>query len=77
MLKIAAHQLEVDPADLEIKNGMISVKGVPFDEDVVAGGRLQTPDAAADHPHPRAVSFKDIAHSANTAHDLPEGWSRA
>lgn len=73
MLKIAAHQLEVDPSDLEIRNGMIGVKGVPFDEDVVAGGKLQTADAAAEPAHPRAVSFKDIALSANTGHDLPEG----
>jgi carbon-monoxide dehydrogenase large subunit len=73
ILKIAAHQLEVDPADLEIRGGMISVRGMPLDEDVIASGRLQTPDAAADHPHPRSVSFKDIAWSANTGHDLPEG----
>jgi aerobic carbon-monoxide dehydrogenase large subunit len=73
MLKIAAHQLEVDPADLVIRDGTITVRGLPLDEDVIAGGRLQTPEAAADPPHPRSVSFKDIALSANTGHDLPEG----
>ena len=36
-------------------------------------GRLQTPEATAEHPHPRSVPFKDIAWSANTGHDLPEG----
>jgi carbon-monoxide dehydrogenase large subunit len=73
MLKIAAHQLEVDPADLEIHNGMITVRGVPLDEDVVAGGRLQTAAAAADPPNPRSVTFKQIAYSANTHHDMPDG----
>jgi carbon-monoxide dehydrogenase large subunit len=75
MLKIAAHQLEVDPSDLEIEGGIVKVKGLPLDEDIVAGGKLQTPEAAADdhHRHPRQVSFKDIALSANTGHDLPEG----
>ncbi len=71
MLKIAAHQLEVDPSDLEIHNGMITVRGVPLDEDVVAGGRLQTDQAAAEPPNPRSVSFKQIAYSANTHHDMP------
>jgi carbon-monoxide dehydrogenase large subunit len=74
ILKIAAHQLEVDPADLEIKDGIISVKGMPLDTDIVAGGKLETPEAVEDHHrHPRQVSFKDIALSANTGHDLPEG----
>jgi carbon-monoxide dehydrogenase large subunit len=73
ILKIAAHQLEVDPSDLEIRNGVIGVRGVPLDEDVVAGGRLQTAAAQADPANPRSVSFEKIAYSANTAHDMPEG----
>jgi carbon-monoxide dehydrogenase large subunit len=72
MLRIAAHQLEVDPADLEVVNGIIKVKGVPIDEDVVATGTLQTPEAAEPAPR-RWVSFEQIAESANTGHDLPEG----
>lgn len=72
MLKIAAHQLEVAPEDLQISNGMITVKGLPLDEDVVAGGKLQTPEAAAEPPSvKRSVSFEQIAYSANTAHDIP------
>jgi carbon-monoxide dehydrogenase large subunit len=71
MLKIAAHQLEVDPEDLVMADGMITVRGVPLDEDVVAGGRLQTAEAASEPAAPRSVSFKDIAWSANTGHDLP------
>jgi carbon-monoxide dehydrogenase large subunit len=71
MLKIAAHQLEVDPADLEMRDGMITVRGVPLEEEVVAEGKLQTEESAAEPGHPRAVSFKDIAISANTGHDLP------
>jgi carbon-monoxide dehydrogenase large subunit len=74
MLRIAAHQLEVAPEDLEISNGMITVKGLPLDEDVVAGGALQTPEAAAGPSTvKRSVSFEQIALSANTGHDLPEG----
>jgi carbon-monoxide dehydrogenase large subunit len=73
ILRIAAHQLEVDPADLEINNGTISVKGVPLSEDEVAGGKLQTPEAQAEPAPPRSVSFADMALSANTGHDLPEG----
>ena len=73
MLKIAAHQLEVAPEDLEISNGIISVRGLPLDEDVVAGGKLQTPEAAAEPAHKHSVTFEQIAYSANTAHDVPEG----
>ncbi len=74
MLKIAAHQLEVAPEDLEIHDGIITVRGLPLDEDLVAGGKLQTPEAAAQPPTvKRSVSFEDIALSANTGHDLPEG----
>jgi carbon-monoxide dehydrogenase large subunit len=74
MLRIAAHQLEVAPEDLEISGGTISVKGLPLDEDVVAGGALQTPEAAAQPSTvKRSVSFEQIALSANTGHDLPEG----
>ncbi len=73
ILKIAAHQLEVDPSDLEIRNGTIGVRGLPLDEEVVAGGKLETPEAAAHHHHARTVSFRDIAISANTGHNLPEG----
>jgi carbon-monoxide dehydrogenase large subunit len=73
MLRIAAHQLEVDPADLEINNGTITVKGMPLSEDVVAGGKLQTAEAEAEPAPPRSVSFTHIAMSANTGHDLPEG----
>jgi carbon-monoxide dehydrogenase large subunit len=73
MLRIAAHQLEVDPADLEIRDGVITVKGVPLSEDVVAGGRLQTPEAEGEPAPPRSVTFAHIAMSANTGHDLPEG----
>ncbi|MGA7732282.1 MAG: xanthine dehydrogenase family protein molybdopterin-binding subunit [Chloroflexia bacterium] len=72
MLKIAAHQLEVAPEDLEISGGMITVRGLPLDEDVVAGGKLQTPEAATEPPTlKRSVSFDEIAVSANTGHDLP------
>ncbi|MEO8286637.1 MAG: xanthine dehydrogenase family protein molybdopterin-binding subunit [Chloroflexota bacterium] len=73
VLRIAAHQLEVDPADLVLSNGMITVKGMPLSEDVVAAGKLQTPEAAEEPAPPRSVSFNDIAHSANTGHDLPPG----
>jgi carbon-monoxide dehydrogenase large subunit len=73
MLRIAAHQLEVDPADLEIRDGNITVKGVPLSEDVVAGGKLQTAEAEAEPAPPRSVTFAHIAMSANTGHDLPEG----
>lgn len=74
MLRIAAHQLEVDPADLEVRDGMVTVKGMPLDEDVIAGGELQTPEAAAEpSTTKRSVSFKELALSANTGHDLPEG----
>jgi len=55
-----------------INNGVISVKGLPLDEDVVAGGRLQTPEAAAQpSTTARSVTFEQIAYSANTAHDMP------
>jgi carbon-monoxide dehydrogenase large subunit len=74
ILRIAAHQLEVHHDDLVIRDGMITVKGLPLDEDVIAGGRLQTPEAAAGPPTTkRSVSFEEIALSANTGHDLPEG----
>lgn len=73
ILKIAAHQMEVDPADLVIKNGTISVKGVPLETEDIAGGRLETAEQAGRPHNLRSVSFKDIAISANTGHDLPEG----
>lgn len=73
ILKIAAHQMEVDPADLDIKNGTVSVKGVPLETEDIAGGKLETPEQAGRPHNLRSVSFKDIALSANTGHDLPEG----
>ena len=77
MLKIAAHQLEVDPSDLEIRDGMITVRGMPLDEDVIAGGRLQTPEAAAEHRRTRGRPVRRDSlvgqHRARPA----EGWSRA
>jgi carbon-monoxide dehydrogenase large subunit len=73
MLRIAAHQLEVDPADLEIHDGTITVKGMPLREDVVAKGELQTAEAEAQAAPPRSVTFAHIAMSANTGHDLPPG----
>ena len=73
VLKIAAHQLEVDPSDLVIRDGMIQVKGMPIESEVIAAGRLQAPQEG-EHHHPyKPIPFKDIAVSANTGHDLPEG----
>jgi carbon-monoxide dehydrogenase large subunit len=74
MLRIAAHQLEVDPSDLEISGGMITVKGMPLEQEVIAGGALQTPEAREErHRHAEPIPFSQIALSANTGHDLPEG----
>src|SRR5204862_7285435 len=73
ILKISAHQRGVHPADLEITNGVIGVRGMPLEAEDIAGGKLETAEFAAHHHHARTVSFKDIAYSANTGHDMPEG----
>ncbi len=48
MLRIAAHQLEVDPADLEIHGGTITVKGMPLERG--RGSERHTPDPGGGSP---------------------------